>query len=717
MSDPNVSEGAKARRWFRADSGWAGLAVAVAAAGLALLGQLFLQVHLGRGVFLLFWPAVLGVATYAGLAPALLTSVLSVIAVDHWLVETPRAMSLTEMSDVVPLGIFALASGVVSTLARRRDAAELRARAAVNESEEYATQLAQQAIELESQLEESQAMSEELAQTSNELQERTEQAEAAELFSRAILESIADPFVVEDADWRFRYINGTAARAITRAGRFEPHELTGRVVWEAYPELVGTELEAQMRRAADTRTPVQFESFSAETGLWWQVSCYPLADGGLATQWRDITARKKAAEAMYYLDRASTLLSSPLDPERRLQDLAHLVVPDLADWCGIDIVGDDRTTRQLAVAHADPAKVEWARELSRRYPPNPDATSGVPNVLRTGKPELYAEIPPEMLEATAVDAEHLRLIRELGLRSAMVVPLAARGEVFGALTMVTAESRRRYTPEDLALANELAHRAAFAIDNARLFAQEAEARTRADDANRAKSEFLATMSHELRTPLNAIAGYAELLEIGVHGPLAPAQQDAVLRIQRSQRHLLGLINDVLNFARIDAGHVELELEDVPVHETLSALETLIAPQVHGKRITYVYEPCDPGVHARADLEKVRQILINLLSNAIKFTAAGGRVQLWCEATDGVVRIAVADTGHGIPADKTERIFEPFVQLDASSTRRHEGTGLGLAISRDLARAMSGEIVVDSEVGRGSTFRLVLPRARTPGAPK
>jgi signal transduction histidine kinase len=263
----------------------------------------------------------------------------------------------------------------------------------------------------------------------------------------------------------------------------------------------------------------------------------------------------------------------------------------------------------------------------------------------------------------------------------------------------------------------LASQCAQAFERARLHEAEhaarmeaEEARARADEANRAKMEFLAVMSHELRTPLNAIAGYSELLEMGIHGPLTDAQRDAIARIQRSERHLLGLINDVLNFAKIDAGHIDIEIGPVAVHETLTALEPLVAPQVRAKRLAYRYEPCSDDVVARADPEKVRQILLNLLSNAIKFTESRGRIILRCTTEASLVRLHVADTGIGIPPDKIDRIFEPFVQLRPGRTRTHDGTGLGLAISRDLARAMHGEISVESMPGVGSTFTLTLPRS-------
>ena len=571
------------------------------------------------------------------------------------------------------------------------------------------------AVELETQLEEAQTLSEELAQTSAELETRSAEAEQAAAFTRGILESISDPFVVQDAEWRFRYANAAAARVFADTGHADPVALEGQVVWEVYPNVVGTEIEREMRRAARDRVPVQFEAFVAETGSWTQLFCYPLADGGLATQWKDITSRKKAEEAQHYLDRATELLTAPLDPERRLEGLAQLVVPRLADWCVIDVADEGGPLRQVAVAHVDPAKVEWARNLNRRYPPRLDAPTGAPHVLRTGEPELYPEISDEMLVASAVDAEHLALSRALDLCSAMVVPLVAHERTFGAMTLVSAESRRRYTAEDLSLAVELARRAALAIDQARLYAAaraaraDAEgARVRADEANKAKSEFLATMSHELRTPLNAIAGYAELLDMGLHGPLSEPQRDAIARIQRSERHLLGLINNILNFARIESGHLQLDLIDVPVHDTLVAIETLIAPQVQRRSLDYSYQACDPAIVMRADPERLRQILLNLLSNAIKFTAPGGRIGVSCTTSGETVRIAVADSGAGILPENLERIFEPFVQLDASATREHEGTGLGLAISRDLARAMGGDLTVESTPGEGSTFTLTMP---------
>jgi PAS domain S-box-containing protein len=232
----------------------------------------------------------------------------------------------------------------------------------------------------------------------------------------------------------------------------------------------------------------------------------------------------------------------------------------------------------------------------------------------------------------------------------------------------------------------------------------------AEAANRVKSEFLAVMSHELRTPLNAIGGYAELMEMEIRGPITPQQQEDLRRIRTSQRHLLGLINEVLNYAKLETGTVQYDLEDVVVREAIIAAEALVAPQARAKGLTLIITECAPNLVARADAEKLRQVLVNLLSNAVKFTDAGGRVEMSCSAHDDTVRMRVRDTGIGIPSDKLHVIFDPFVQVRADLTRRHEGTGLGLAISRDLARGMRGDLVVESTPNEGSTFTLSLPRA-------
>jgi PAS domain S-box-containing protein len=229
-------------------------------------------------------------------------------------------------------------------------------------------------------------------------------------------------------------------------------------------------------------------------------------------------------------------------------------------------------------------------------------------------------------------------------------------------------------------------------------------------ASQAKSEFLASMSHELRTPLNAIGGYAELLAMGVHGPLNAEQAQDVARVRRSNQHLLTLINDVLNFAKVDAGQTEYRLTAVPVDETLRDTESMIAPQILKKGLHYTYKGVDKSASVLADPEKMQQIVLNLLGNAVKFTEPGGTITLSAEAAGKCIEIRVADTGPGIPAEKLERIFDAFVQVDRRLNQPVQGVGLGLAISQDLAKAMGGGVSVESVVGEGSTFTLSLPRA-------
>ena len=353
----------------------------------------------------------------------------------------------------------------------------------------------------------------------------------------------------------------------------------------------------------------------------------------------------------------------------------------------------------------------------RRTPMRP---RGARNVIRTGEPELYPEIPEELLVAGAVDEEHLRIIREVGIRSAIVVPLVAHDRTLGALTLIAAESGRRYGHADLALALELARRAALAVDNTRLHRAELDARIAAERANRAKSDFLAVMSHELRTPLNAIGGYTQILEMGLHGPITDEQREALERIGRAQRHLLGLINNVLNLARIETGHVEYRIRPVLVSSVLADLASLVQPQFAAREISLVSRlPEEDGgaeVYVAADREKLIQILTNLLGNAAKFTPAHGEVEMRLTrgAHAGEVMIIVRDSGPGIPADKLELIFEPFVQLERSLTTPAEGAGLGLAISRDLARGMGGDLRADSMEGHGAALILTLPRATSPG---
>jgi PAS domain S-box-containing protein len=602
----------------------------------------------------------------------------------------------------------------------------------------------------------------------------------------------------------------------------------------------------------------------------------------------DIRDPLAEAEARFaFLAESTRCLADSLDYETTLATVAQLALPQFGQWCIVDVVEPDGTIRRLSVIHPDPAKQRLARELHRRYPPASTDLLGAPRVIRTGRTEIVLQVADAELVRASHDAEHLQLLRTLGTKSFMIVPLIARGQTLGAMTFLTADADRVYGATDILLAEDLAGRGAMAIDNARLHratetargeaeaargvaeralaesrdardalqrlnaalesssaelklhdrvlesmvegvsitnasgtiiytnpaedamfgylpgelvgrrgpvqkpfppptdrrvsatspepiderrgwigewenvrkdgtlfstrarlspldvagerywvcvqrdvteekrvetmrreALELEERSRTaledayrtvETASRAKSEFLAVMSHELRTPLNAIGGYAELLEMGLRGPVNPAQLKDLGRIREAQERLVGLIDDVLNYVRIETGRVEYELTDVKVHPALLSLETMISPQVRTAGLTYAYVRCDPALTVHADRGKVDQILINLLTNALKFTPAGGSITLSCDFDAEYVRILVRDTGVGIAADRLEAIFSPFVQVDKRVTRRNDGIGLGLAISRDLAVGMSGQLTAESTLGVGSTFILTLPR--------
>ena len=475
---------------------------------------------------------------------------------------------------------------------------------------------------------------------------------------------------------------------------FEEHtglvDAVGRRIREMVPEHDAHWFDIY-GKVALTGEPTRFEAPAAALGRWYDVYAFRtgrMKERKVAVLFRDMSAAKSA-------QRERERLLAELQLERaRLAELFRKAPSFLAV-----LRGPEHVFELVNDAYYD---VVGQRDLIGRpvieaLPEvrDQDVVALLDGVLASGEPFVGHEMPIRLArtpdaapEERFVDFVYQPLVEADGTRSGVV----AHG------SDVTEQVLARREVERL-LAESLQARA------------EAEAaRAAAEAANRSKSEFLAVMSHELRTPLNAIGGYAELMELGIHGPLTPKQAEDLRRVQESKRHLLSLINEVLNYTKLERGAVQYRIEDVPLREVLAAAETLVAPQARAKGVKLSVGKSPPSLVARADPERLRQILVNLLSNAFKFTDAGGSVELSCARDGGNVLITVRDTGIGIPEEMLDVIFDPFVQVRMDPTRPHEGTGLGLAISRDLARGMSGDLTVESRVGEGSSFRLTLPSA-------
>lgn len=411
-----------------------------------------------------------------------------------------------------------------------------------------------------------------------------------------------------------------------------------------------------------------------------------------------------------FLAAASRLLASSLDVETTLRNIARAAVPDFADWCAVDLLDRNQRLRRVAIEHTDRRKVQLAHDLHDKMEGQEfegEQEHGRYHVVRTGKPDFMRQIPPDLINAGALDEEHLQILRELQLHSYVIEPITGRGRVLGTVTFVYAESGREYSEGDVALVGDLAARAGQALENARLVEQLESARREAEQANQAKSEFLAVMSHELRTPLNAIMGYAELIEMGLEeGDVAPVGQ-RVSRIRSSAQHLERLISEILDWARLETGKVDLHVERVDALAVAREAAEIEEPLAQKKGLDFVVELPDEACYVSTDPGKLRQVMLNLLSNAVKFTE-DGEVRLSARREGDRLRLSVRDTGPGIDEREHARIFEPFTQGDASTTRSAGGTGLGLSVSQRLIHLLGGTVQVESRPGAGSTFSVLLP---------
>jgi PAS domain S-box-containing protein len=413
-----------------------------------------------------------------------------------------------------------------------------------------------------------------------------------------------------------------------------------------------------------------------------------------------------------FLARASEALSSSLDYQKTLQSVCDLVVPKLGDWCAVDMLTDDGGIDLLAVAHVDPEKVKWAYRLREENGVEMDAPTGLPLVLRSGRPEFYPIITDEMMVAAARNQQELDLLREIGFRSLMIVPIVIRDRTIGAITFVKVEEGEYYTPSDLSLAEEIARRAAITIDNARLYEQAQLALWNAEQANAAKDQFLAVLSHELRTPLTPVLASVQALEDeNLSGDLKLLVDVIHRNIELEAR----LIDDLLDLTRIIKGKLQLNLENTDLHTLVHHVFDICRSDIEEKHLLLVLDLQARRHHVTGDPARLQQILWNLVKNAIKFTPREGTITLRTRDEDAELVIEVSDTGIGIEASTLPVIFNAFEQGEQMVARRFGGLGLGLAITKSLVDMHRGTISVASPGrGEGSTFTVRLPLVEPAG---
>jgi PAS domain S-box-containing protein len=468
----------------------------------------------------------------------------------------------------------------------------------------------------------------------------------------------------------------------------------------------------------------------------------PVADGGYLVIGHDITRFAGAAErpvgngdprgarsageaalqseleaaerrAAFLAEASSILVATSLDFDSTLKALARLAVSRLAEWCVIHSAHDGGLAR-AELAHRDPQ----AEPLLERAVPRTldgDWSQAVHSVISTGQAQALdgiarahasgaaaAGVAASAAGASAAEpaGDVAAILAEIRAGSVMITPLLGRGRVLGAITFVAGATGREYDDDDLSLAEELGRRAAIALDNARLYRE-------AQEANRAKADFLAVISHELRTPLNAIMGYSDLLDAEISGNLSAKQRRQVDRIRASARHLLQLIEEILSFARIEAGGEEVTPDLTDAVELGDEALAVIEPMADAKGLTVQLHVPQQSLLMETDAGKARQVLVNLLSNAVKFTERGG-VTLSVERRGEHVHFEVSDTGIGINSEQMAHIFDPFWQAERPNTRRVGGTGLGLAVSRRYVRLLHGDLTIDSAPGQGTRVSVVLP---------
>ena len=526
----------------------------------------------------------------------------------------------------------------------------------------------------------------------------------AEARFRDIIERNADAIIVIGGDGVVRFANRAALQLFAR----RDDDLGGTDF--GFPMLAGETTELDLPRVDGARVvemrvvESEWEGEPARIASLRDITERKEAEAAARHLFEEQAARAAAEEAakrFRFLADCSRRLSSSLDYAAVIEALPQLCVDGIADWAILYVVNDEGRVERLQVAHRDASKREQIAAL-RDMPFEPTDAHPVVRVLHEREPILARRIEPGVLDSFSATEGYVDLVQQLGITSYMIVPMIARGRALGAIALVASDPAREFGDDDVALARDLALRAALALDNARLYRV-------AQEANQAKTDFLAVISHDLRTPLSSILGYSELLLLGVPEQLGDGSTEQVRRIRTAGNHLLYLIDELLAYARLDAGRDIVNPRDVDAREVVHDVASVVKPLAEERGLRLDVSIPDRPVPCRTDPDKLRQVLTNLAWNAIKFTERGA-VGLDMEAREDLVRFRVRDTGVGIAPEHLERIFQPFWQVREGGRRGPEdGTGLGLSVVQRLTELLGGRVSVESHVGDGSTFTVAVPR--------
>jgi PAS domain S-box-containing protein len=412
----------------------------------------------------------------------------------------------------------------------------------------------------------------------------------------------------------------------------------------------------------------------------------------------DISERKQLEINLHYLSEASKTLASSLNYHDTLKAVAALGVPEICDWCAVDVLEDNGTINRLAVAHIDPKKVKWAWDLYKKDPPRMDKPSGVTQVLTTGESVFIPVVTDEMLVANAKNPEELALLRKINFASVMIIPLVVEGKSFGALTFVSTESKRHFSQADLSVAEEVANRAALAIHNARLF-------TDSQNAIAIRDEFISVASHELKTPVTSLKMYTQIVLRQLEKQNDQILTNPVSKMNAQIDKLTMLINDLLNISKIQLGKLEFNEESFDLQTVLEDTIESVQPSTQTHTISL---KGNIKKQVWGDKDRINQVITNLLTNAIKYSPQADKVQVIISEQKDKALVTVKDFGIGIEPEQQKKIFNRFYRVSGLEEKTFPGLGIGLYISSEIIRRHGGKISVSSVKGKGSEFSFTLP---------